>query len=62
MTHGDLRKFSPLTWDHPLVGRRCDLCHRRFTTGDEVYVAPDGMVYHWDCEAVRLGLKGGEDW
>lgn len=30
-----MRKFNPLTSDHPLVGQTCQACRKPFAVGDE---------------------------
>jgi hypothetical protein len=38
----DLRKFNPLTADHPLVGDICPACGKAFEEGDATTLIPLG--------------------
>lgn len=40
MTLRDLGVFKPLALDHPLVGKRCWRCRRRFECGSRVALNP----------------------
>lgn len=55
-----MRKFAPLSPDHPAVGLACDVCWRSLAAGDETTLIPvsrpalgehrvDAAICHWRC-------------